>query len=53
MSAEDLKPNSWSGNHPAAPECEANTRVDFPSTYLGDGMIRDDTGSYAMIRDDT
>lgn len=38
VSAEDLKPDPWSGNHPAAPECETNTCADFTSTYLGDRM---------------
>lgn len=39
MSAEDLKADSRSGNHPAAPECETNRHYDFPRAYLRDEMI--------------
>lgn len=47
MPAEDLKADSWSGNHPAAPEGETDTRRDFPSAYLRDGMVGGENASSA------
>lgn len=36
VSAEDLDPDAWCGNHPAAPQSEADTRPDVSTTDLRD-----------------
>lgn len=48
MSAEDLKADSWSGNHPAAPERETNTRPNFPRAHLPDRRVVSDDASLAV-----